>query len=93
MEEVIPTIEELQEQIENLTKQDEVRQQDVQMQSQQVQQQSQQVQQQLQNVVSASINTMGQIRQLEEVLESQRQERHQLEGMMRAFSMVQPAPE
>lgn len=56
---------------------------------QQLQAYGQQVQQQLQQVTAAAINTMGQIKQLEAVLEEQKRERHQLEGVVRTVMMQQ----
>jgi len=83
MEESTPTTEELQKQIDGLKKQEESR-------AQQLQAQTRQIQQQLQNATAASINTMGQIEQLKDILADQKRERHQLEGMLRSQSMMQP---
>jgi predicted nucleic acid-binding Zn-ribbon protein len=58
---------------------------------QQLQAHGQQIQQQLQQVTAAAINTMGQIKQLEAVLEEQKRERHQLEGAVRTI-MAQQQP-
>ena len=77
MEEITPTVDELQKQIAELTATEESR-----MKAQQAQ--TEQIQQQLQSVTGASISTMGQIEQLKTVLADQLRERHQLEGMLRA---------
>jgi|GEM_PF-6729654 len=72
-------IEETKEQIENAFKQ---------KQKQNIQQQIQQIQQQLQAITTASINTMGQKVQIERILKEQEKERHQLEGMLRAYTLL-----
>ena len=77
MEEITPTIDELQKQIAELTAAEESR-----VQAQQAA--AEQIQQQLQSVTGAAISTMGQIEQLKTVLADQKRERYQLEGMLRA---------
>ena len=53
-----------------------------------MQEQIQQVQKQLQAITASSLSTMGQIQQLGYILEEQKKERHQLEGMLRAFTLM-----
>lgn len=78
-----PTTEELQKQIDDLQQQEGARQQ-------QLRQQAQQLQQQLQTITTAAISTRGQIDQLNDILDEQMRERHQLEGMLRSLSLMLP---
>ena len=77
MEEITPTIDELQKQVDDLKTAEESR-------AKAQQAQTEQIQQQLQSVTGAAISTMGQVEQLKTVLADQIRERHQLEGMLRA---------
>ena len=52
------------------------------------QEQIQQVQQQLQAVTASSMSMMGQIQQLKRILAEREKEKHQLEGMLRAFKLM-----
>ena len=55
---------------------------------QKTQEQIQQIQQQLQAVTTSGISTMGQIQQLKHILAQQEKERYQLEGMLRAYTLM-----
>lgn len=78
-----PDTDGLQQQIDDLKRQEESR-------IQQLRGQAQQYQQQLQSITNATINTRGQIDQLDDILAEQMRERHQLEGMLRALSRMLP---